>query len=188
MSLKRIKDSILNDAKNEAEELIKVTENDFQKKIENEKINIEEFFKKKFIKTKKELEEEINRKLTEQRINYKMEILDLKNRVIENVFNSAVNKFISDEKYFKTMEMWLKDIKEPCVIFMNARDSKWFKNIFVKKLSGNDEIKLNNENIDIKGGFILKTDRFEIDHSLEHVLSNLKLELSPLIVSKLFPE
>ena len=186
MSLNRIKEAILNEAKKEADEIIRTAENNSQKITEEERIKIEESFKEKLIELKRELEEEKNRKIIELRINCKMELLTAKNKAIENIFNAALNKFLNGERYLRIMEEWIKKIKEPCVIFLNSKDIETFNQEFLNKTLKNDKVTLSKEPINIKGGFVVKTDRYEINHTIDAILNNLKLELTPLISNKLF--
>ena len=186
MSLNRIKDAILNEAEKEAGELISAAEKDFRKITEEERIKTEELFKKKLIEIQDELEDEKERKIIDLRINYKMKLLAAKNKVIEEIFNTALDKFITGEGYLQIMEEWIKEINEPSVIFMNSHDLKIFNQKFLNKILKNDKVVLNNDSINISGGFVVKTDRYEIDHTIETILNNLKLELAPLISNKLF--
>ncbi|MFQ5965248.1 MAG: V-type ATP synthase subunit E [Candidatus Scalinduaceae bacterium] len=186
MSLERIKDSILNDAKKEAEIIIKDAKERFQEKIIQERDKIEEGFKEKYLKLSKKLKEDKNRKLIKQATNYKMELLHIKNNIIEEVFKKAADKFMSDEEYWRAMEKWLKDINEPGRIFVNVKDSRRLKQELINRILKNDEIVMDNNNIDTKGGFVFKTARFEIDHTMDTILSNLRTELTPLIAKELF--
>jgi vacuolar-type H+-ATPase subunit E/Vma4 len=117
MSLKRIKNSILTDARKEAERIVEDAKERLQEKVRDEKSKIEEGLKEKY-----------------------------------------------------------------------TRDSKRFNSEFINKNSKKDNLVLDKKNIDIKGGFILRTARFEIDHTLDTILSNLRIELAPLIASELFSE
>jgi vacuolar-type H+-ATPase subunit E/Vma4 len=188
MSLKRIKETILSDAKKEAEGIIEDAKERFQEKIIREKSKIEEGLREKYTRLGKKLEEEKNRELIQRRTNYKMELLNIKNNIIEEVFEKAADKFIMSEDYVRTMERWLKNIDSPGHILVNTRDSRWFNSEFISKTSNKDNLVVDKKNIDIKGGFILKTARFEIDHTLDSILDNLRTELTPLIAKKLFSE
>jgi V/A-type H+-transporting ATPase subunit E len=186
MSLNRIKDAILNEAKKEADELIKAAQNNFQKTTEEERVKREESFKKRLTKIQDELEREKEKNIIELRINYKMKLLATKNKVIEEIFTKALDKFITCEEYLQIMEVWIKRINEPSVIFMNSHDLKIFNQEYLNKILKNDEVVLNKESININGGFIVETDRYEIDHTIESILNNLEQELAPLISNKLF--
>ncbi len=200
MSLNRIKDTILSDARKEAERIIKEADECIREKLIHEKTKIEEALREKYIKLNKKLEEGKNMELTKQRTNYRMELLGIKNNIIEEIFKKAVDKFISDEEYWCTMKRWLKDINETGRIFVNARDSSRLNQEFINKISRENELTRPNKhserdglvvdkkNIDVKGGFILKAVRFEIDRTLDTILSNLRVELTPLIAKKMFGE
>lgn len=188
MSLKRIKDSILTDAKEEAEAIIKDAKERLQERLSYERSRIEECLKEKYARLSKKLEDDKKREITVQRTNYRMELLMIKNRIIEEIFKKAEERFISDEQYWRTMEKWLGAIKESGRIFVNEKDSRRFNQEFVSKVSKKEGLVVDKEHIDIKGGFILKTARFELDRTLDTILLNLRYEMSPLIAKELFAE
>ncbi len=188
MSLKRIKDSILTDAKKEAERIIEDAKERFREKTRYEKSKIEEGLKETYTRLGKKFEEDKKRELIEQRTNYRMELLRIKNNIIEEIFKKAEERFISDEQYWRSIKKWLKDINETGQILVNTRDSKRFKSEFVNKISKKGNLVVDKKHIDIKGGFILKTARFETDRTLDTILGNLRIELEPLIAEKLFGE
>ncbi|MFQ5714800.1 MAG: V-type ATP synthase subunit E [Candidatus Scalinduaceae bacterium] len=188
MSLKRIKNSILTDAKKEAERIIEDAKERLQERVRDEKSKIEEGLKEKYTRLGKKLEEDKKRELIEQRTNCRMELLGIKNNTIEEIFKKAEEKFISDEQYWRSMEKWLKGINETGRILVSTRDSKRFNSEFINKISKKDNLVVDKKHIDIKGGFILKTGRFEIDRTLDTILGNLRIELEPLIAEKLFVE
>lgn len=195
MSLQRIKESILNETNKEAEKIIEEAKERFNENVINEKTRIEEAFNEKYAIFSKQLEEDKKRGLSIQRTNYNMELLGIKNNMIEGVFKKAVDKFISDEEYWNTMEKWLRDINESVRIFMNARDSKRLDQEFINRIkkenkhTGQDvDLIVDEKNIDIKGGFILKTAKYEIDRTLDTILCNLRTEIAPLMARELFGE
>jgi V/A-type H+/Na+-transporting ATPase subunit E len=186
MSLKRIKDSILTDAKKEAEGIIKDAKERLQERVSYERSKIEECLREKYTSLSKRIEEDKKRALTEQRTNYGMELLRVKNNIIEEIFKKAEEKFISEEQYWPIMEKWLGDIKESGRVFVNEKDSRRFNEGFVSRISKKDGFVVDQNHIDIKGGFILKTDRYELDRTLDTILLNLRDEMSPLIAKELF--
>ena len=195
MSLQKIKDTILSDAKKDAEKIINEARVRVQGKLIQEKTKTEEALNEKYTRVEKTLEDEKNRELSIQCTNHRMEILRLKNSIIGKVFARAVDKFISDKEYWNAMKKWLKEVDEPGRIFVNSRDLDSINQELFNKSTEEDELKgLNTDlvvekvSINIKGGFILKTSKYEIDRTLDSILSNLKTEIAPLIARELFEE
>ncbi len=195
MSLQKIKDTILSDAKKDAGKIIEEARVRVQEKLNYKKTKTEEALNEKYARFEKTLEDEINRELSIQCTNHRMEVLRLKNSIIGKVFARAVDKFISDKEYWNTMKKWLRDVDEPGRIFVNSRDLDRINQELFNREAEEDEFKnldadlvVEKKSINIKGGFILKTTKYEIDRTLDTILSNLKTEIAPLIAKELFVE
>lgn len=186
MSLKRINISVLDDAKKEAEKILKEAKELLRKRVLKKKNEIMNNLEERYKTISDKQEKERDGHLTEQRTKHKMELLKMKNRILEEIFTKAAEKFVSDKCYWPVMEKWLKAVNEPGSIYVNARDLKRFKVEFLDKTTNKDIWVLETKSIDITGGFILKTEKFEIDNSLDTILINLKQELTPSIAERLF--
>ena len=187
MSLERIKDTIISDARKEVESIIENAKERLREMIVREKIKLEELLEEKYAKVSKKLEEDKNRELTSQRTNYKMKILDIKNNMIEDVFEKASDKFVSNnEEYKRIMERWFQGINGPGCIHVNSRDFVHINQGIIGKNLKKNKLEVDREVIDIKGGFILKTAKYEVDHTLDSILGNLRIELTPIIARELF--
>lgn len=193
MSLQKIKDTILSDAKKDAGKIIEEARERVLAKLIQEKTKAEETLNEKYAIFEKTLEDEMNRALSMQRTDHKMDVLRIKNSMIEEVFTRAVDKFISDNEYWNAMKRWLRSVSGPGRIFVNARDQDRINKELFNSEAGEDGLKGHNdglvvekESANIKGGFILKTPKYEIDHTLETIMSSLKTEIAPLIARELF--
>ena len=114
-----------------------------------------------------------------------MELLEVKNRVIDSVLERAVCRIqsLSDKDYLTLTGRWLTNIPDHIEgqLLVNARDLKRINNAFIDDINKGRKarISLNTTAIDIKGGFIVKTKHYEIDYALDTIVKNLRTTLIP---------
>lgn len=195
MSLERIKHSILEKAQKEADARVEEALANFKRKIGSARAAIKKDCEKRLRTLAAESEEQKNRRLATLRGEYRMQLLSLKTQLIDDIFTQAITQIITlpDEEYLSLLERWLLKTErdESGRLFVNATDLKrightWIER--VNRLRGKGEISLSPDPIDIKGGFIFKTEKFEIDYTLDTLLDTLREELSPHMARELFDE
>lgn len=194
MSLERITKSILEDAEKEAARILHAAQAAIQRKI----ASVREELKKNLIERLKDVEVEIEEKkaieLSNLRTSYRQQILEIKNTVIDDVFKRAVQQIVSlsDERYLSIIEKWLQAISTAGQIFISSKDSKRITYEFISRINQSrkesSSLSLSKDFANISGGFMLKTEKFEIDHSLEAISLNLRERLGPKIAKELFRE
>ena len=114
-----------------------------------------------------------------------MELLEVKNKVIDSVLESAISRIQSlpDNDYLTLMGKWLAKIPDHLEgeLSVNTRDLKRINNVFIDDInkSRKARISLNTTAIDVKGGFIVKTKHYEIDYALDTIVKNLRTTLIP---------
>ena len=114
-----------------------------------------------------------------------MELLEVKNKVIDSVLESAISRIQSlpDNDYLTLMGKWLAKIPDHLEgeLSLNTRDLKRVNNAFIDEInkSRKARIRLNTTAIDIKGGFMVKTKHYEIDYALDTVVKNICTTIIP---------
>ncbi|MCB7129580.1 MAG: V-type ATP synthase subunit E [Candidatus Brocadiales bacterium] len=193
MTLERINARLLEDARKEAERLVEVAGHGIKLKLDREKQLQKERLEKRLETLRKELEEEKggNRSLLNAR--YKKQILESKNNIIDRLFQEAADSVLSldRQEYLALLEEWLDrlSIDEKAELALSSKDLRGIGPELVRKANDScseDVLFLATSAADIKGGFILKTKTFEIDRSLECVLSQLREDPISEVVEKLF--
>ncbi len=185
MSIERIRNYIIENAKKEAEQLIKTAEEQFRNETESAKLSLEKKYQEMLQADEEHLREDMKRFLGKFKSDYKMELLEVKNRVIDSVLESAISRIQSlpDDEYLALIGKWLANITNHLEgeLFLNTRDLKRITNAFVDDINKGRKarISLNTTAVDIKGGFIVKTRHYEIDYSLDTVVENLRTALIP---------
>ena len=185
MSIERIRNYIIENAKKEAAQLIKTAEEQFRNETESAKRTLEKKYQEMLLTDEKRLKEDMKRFLGKFKSDCKMELLEVKNKVIDSVLERAISRIQSlpDNDYLTLMGRWLTNIPDHIEgqLLVNARDLKRINNAFIDDINKGRKarISLNTTAIDIKGGFIVKTKHYEIDYALDTIVKNLRTTLIP---------
>ena len=185
MSIERIRNYIIENAQKEAEKIIKTAEEQFRTQVEAAKLSLEKQFQKMLNSEEERLKEDIKRTLNTLKRDYKMRLLEIKNRIIDDVLALAISRIQSSPEgdYLALIAKWLANVPDYLEgqLFFNARDLKRITDAFVDAINKNRRAKivLNTTAIDIKGGFVIKSANYEIDYSLDTIMKNLRTVLAP---------
>lgn len=194
MSLERITRSILDDAEREATRILHAAQVAIQHKIASVKEELKRNFAERLKAVEVEFEEKKAIELSNLRASYRQQLLEIKNAVIDDVFKRAMQQVtsLSDERYLSIIEKWLQAISTSGQISISSKDSKRITNEFISRINQSRKeslrLSLSKDFATISGGFILKTEKFEIDRSLETIVSSLRERLGPKIAKELFGE
>ena len=191
MSIERIRNHIIENAKKEAEQIIKTAGEQFRNETESAKLSLWKKYQEILQVDEKRLREDMKRFLGKLKSDYKMELLEVKNKVIDSVLESAVCRIQSlpDNDYLILMGKWLAKVPDHLEgeLSLNTRDLKRITNAFVDDINKGRKarISLNTKAIYIKGGFIVKTKHYEIDYDLDTIVKNLRTTLIPKLSNML---
>lgn len=194
MSLEKIRQKILEEAEGEAGRIIKEAEERAAAvRQEAEKI-AKARFEEEIENEKKTLALEEERIISEYRATTSAEVLRLKNQLIDEVFDRAIERILKleDKKYLEIIAHYLSKNLCPGVdtLIISQRDQQkisrqWIETM-LKKMQKNDlKIKIVTSP-EIEGGFILRGEKAEIDCSLRQIIADKKEELTPAISRVLF--
>ncbi len=194
MSLEKIRDTVINKAQKEKEEIIARARQEHEQRIKAAKEAIKEGIERRLRGIEAELREETKRQIASLNREHRLRLLEMKNRIIGDIFIRAVDKVINlpDDKYLAMMERRLLKVDSnlPGKLCVNARDIKRIDHLFMGRINsrrkGDSRIDLNQAPINIKGGFIFRTNKFEIDQTLDTIMVDLEREFAPMIAKELF--
>ena len=185
MSIERIRNYIIENAQKEAVQLIKTAEEQFRNETGSARLSLGKEYQEMLLTDEKRLKGDMKRSLGKFKSDCKMELLEVKNKVIDSVLERAISRIQSlpDNDYLSLMRRWLTNIPDHIEgqLLVNARDLKRINNAFIDDInkSRKARISLNTTAIDIKGGFIVKTKHYEIDYALDTIVKNLRTTLIP---------
>ncbi len=185
MSIERIRNYIIENARKEAEQIIKTAVEQFRNETEAAKLSLEKKYQEMLQADEEHLREDMKRFLGKFKSDYKMELLEVKNRVIDSVLESAISRIQSlpDDEYLALIGKWLAKATDNLEgeLFVSVADLKRIPSNFIDDLNRSRKAKvcLSKIAVDVKGGFILKTRNYEIDYSLDTIVENLRTALIP---------
>ena len=105
MSIERIRNYIIENAQKEAEQIIKTAEEQFRNETESAKLSLEKKYQEMLQADEKRLREDMKRYLGKFKSDCKMELLEVKNKVIDSVLERAISRIQSlpDNDYLTLM-------------------------------------------------------------------------------------
>ncbi len=195
MPIKDISEKIISDARIQAEKIITQAEdnaNNIIKKGEKEANNIKNII---LYKNKQEASLKKSKILTEANLEAKKTILLEKQKIIEDVFNKALENILklSDKDYHNFIKKLILDNIEigDETIFIGSLNKNKIPKDFIedinKELEAKDkkgELKLSTSYLPIKGGVIIGSGKIRKNISLELLLKNVREE-SEMQISKI---
>ncbi len=186
----KVSQKILDDAKKESDRIIREAEKK-REEIENATTGeIKKLTEEIDRKTKDAEEREYERLIGLKNIEQKNTLLEYKHHLMDELFKEVMEKVLRNNKYpelIKSLfEVSVDSGKEEVLV---GKNEKVINKEFINKLNKNKgwHLKLSNEKLPIKGGFILRSEKTQIDASIETILREKKEGLEPELVSILFP-
>ena len=197
MSIKDIKEKILQDALKEKEEILRNT------KIRIEELKSQALTKNESIRRdimeryKQEAELKEKKIVTEARLNAKKSLLAEKQNIIDNIFSEVIKRIMKfdDLKYMTIIEnLILENVEtgdETVYVGEQERDSinQEFINKINKKLQSlgkKGDLRFSKERLPIIGGVVIGTGQIKKNSSLEVLLEKIKDELETKLNRFLF--
>ena len=194
MSLEKIGQKIVEEAEEEAGRIIKDAEERARLLKEEAKRASEERYRREIEDEKAALALEEERVRIKYKADMNAGVLRLKNRLIDEVFDKAVERISKSEnaKYLEMIAHYLSEnlISGVDTLIISQKDKeriteKWVDTLLQKIHKGDFQLKILTSH-DIQGGFILKGEKIEIDCSLGQIIADKKEELKPEISRVLF--
>jgi V/A-type H+-transporting ATPase subunit E len=187
MSIKEIKEKILQDALNEKEKILKDAEIEIANIKNQAKREIESIQKEILGRYSQEAELKEKKIITEANLDSKKNILSEKQNIITDIFSKVLEKItgLEDERYLSLLEALILDNVEigEEIVYIGNQERKLVNQEFIKKINeklklqgrkGN--LKLSENRVPIIGGVILATGEIRKNASLEVILEKIKDE------------
>lgn len=181
MSIEKLTQTIINTAQQKAREI--------NEKYEQEIAKLKESTNAQIVK----LTDEHHNKITQQKallktqaisnaqVDAQKEILQAKWTIIDQIFNLAIEKFISSDKYYQILNDIIKShYDNDAEIIVASSDYNQ-----IQKLMPNKKLIPDNN---LSRGIIIKKSRIDLNYSLDRIIKSLKneliVELSKLLFTK----
>lgn len=192
--MERIRESILAEARTQAEAIIKEAEDKVKEMESQAEKRAEELTKNRLERAEVEAQEAQKRMLSMAELELKKQSLEAKQSIIDQAFDKALVKLnnLPEEKYAAMIVSALGSvgIKGGEELIVPLKDREKFQKGLLKKI--NDklgfELKLSDEDRGIQGGFIVKVDGVEINNSFETLLRMEREKVESEIADILFQQ
>lgn len=192
--MERIRESILAEARTQAEAIIKEAEDKVKEMESQAEKRAEELTKNRFERAEVEAQEAQKRMLSMAELELKKQSLEAKQSIIDQAFDKALVKLnnLPEEKYAAMIVTALGSvgIKGGEELIVPLKDREKFQKGLLKRI--NDklgfELKLSDEDRGIQGGFIVKVDGVEINNSFETLLRMEREKVESEIADILFQQ
>jgi len=182
---------ILEEIKKESEERMKALEKEHADKLKG----LDEKFAAKHKEAEEEMDEQVaenskkilNKMKTHAKMEAKNKLIREKRDLIENVFRAALEELAGSDRYKEMLTALLKqsDIKGEDVKVCPAKGREEETKSAIG--AAGKDYALCEESLPITGGFVIKSDKIEIDNSFESILyKQLKDDLELEVAKSLF--
>ena len=192
--MERIRESILAEARTQAEAIIKEAEDSVKEMEQQAEKRAEELTKNRLERAKVEAQDAQKRMLSMAELELKKQSLEAKQSIIDQAFDKTLAKLnkLPDEKYAAMIVSVLGSVGlaggEELIV--PPQDRERFQKGLLKRI--NDklgfELKLSDEDRGIQGGFIVKVDGVEINNSFETLLRMEREKVESEIADILFQQ
>lgn len=187
MALEQIFSRISEDAKIEAEGILRAASDEEYKILDSAKKEAV-LLKDNIIATSRaEAESAFQKELVNKRLTSQKELLEIKKRQMDNCFQEALDTLynLDDDLYRNLVKKMLTKINfnQKAEIIFSSRDKGRISQEYLHKLNLHLKLLFSN---DIRAGFILQTKELIIDNSWENVLASLRPDLEPKVAQTLF--
>ncbi|MEA1939547.1 MAG: V-type ATP synthase subunit E family protein [Candidatus Caldatribacteriota bacterium] len=197
MTIKDINEKIMSDAQNKSEEIIFQAESKAREIIRKGKKNAENISEDILDKNRQEGLLKKNKILTEANLDAKKTILSEKQKIIDDVFNQALENILKsdDREYCQFIKKLILDNIEKGdeTIFICGSDKNRITKDFINSINNElktqgkkGALKLSSSYISIEGGVIIGSGNIRKNISLELLLQKVREEYETEISKKLF--
>lgn len=195
MSLEKVKKSVLDEAKAEAEKIKEAAE----KKAAAQFAEAEERLKRehggRLARGLQEIDEKAALEVQRARTEKAKQILALKNEAINRVFEAARErlKALPQAEYERLLTGWLvaMDPAENGEVVFNRKDRESVASGVVAQANqqlGREAYRLSAQTLGIDGGFMFRAETFELDRTFDTMLKQLRSEMVSDLAAEMFKE
>jgi len=194
MSIEPIKEAILSEARSEAERIEADARRELQEQLAAQRDSIKAESERSFQQQSRTLERDVNQGLIEARSSKRLELLRMRNSILDDLFRRAGERVaaLADDDYREMVRGWMEQVPADRAgeLLCNERDAGRLAPL-IDELNASRprqaQLELHPGEVPRLGGVIFRTEKFELDLSVDSRLEHLREELAPEIASMIFP-
>lgn len=189
MALSQLTETILQQAGREAEAILEAARKEADAYWEKESARLREAHERRLEADRRELETRLEREITAKQVQHRLEVLRVKNEIIEEVFRRALEGIISlpQDGYARWLCRQIELLPDVtgATLLANERDRPLVARIV--RETGRS-FRIGEEDVHIRGGFVLRAGQFDLDCSIEALMGDLEETLAREVAAGLFGE
>jgi len=194
MSLERIREAILSKAREEAQRIGADAARRHDERLAAATEAIEAEFARRLERARQHTQRESDRDVTQARSGHNLALLKLRNRILSEVFEEAARQLaaLPDDAYRDYVRGRMREVPPGLAgqLLCSARDEQRLAPLLEEFNAGRPpeaRLALVPGDVPSLGGVIVRTEKFEIDLSLDTQVQQLREELAPQLAQALFP-
>ena len=194
MSLERIRETILSKARQEAEGVLSDARKRHEAQLAAARDSLQKEFAARLERAKQQARQECDREAAHKRSQHNLALLKLRNSILNDVFDDAAQRLLAlpDDEYRQYVRLRMGDVPAELggELLCKKSDEKRLAPLVEemnKARPVDAQLKLIPGDTPALGGVILRTQKFELDLSLDTQLAQLRDELAPEVAKGLFP-
>ena len=187
MSVENIEKKIVESAKAEAEAIVAKAEEEATRRLDSAKAENEARAADTAEETRSRLQQEHDQKATSERAANKLKLLAHKSAILGEVFEAGVERFIGSRNgdYATWLAAQIESVADEAGEVVPAEpDREAIAKLLEKQ--GETGLELADDSLPLRGGFVLRGEKIDIDLSLDSRLADMKGELMPELARRAF--
>lgn len=196
MALDNISESVLQQARKEADHIGRAAQKNRQEKIRAARAKIEQEAERRYQAAIRQVQEEFSRKLIQRKGAWNKELLEKKNAQLQRIFEAAKTQILKapPAQYAEVMRGLMEKASagQGGTLRIHPGDAPYFDEILTQlntKRPPETQITIeNNRPLPQRGGFVFVSGGFEVDQTLDTLLEDIERELAPRIAAQLFAQ
>jgi len=189
MSIENIENKVLESAKAEAEGIVAEARERATARTDAAKAENETRAADAAEEMREKLQQDHDQRTTSARAANKLKLLAHKSRILDGIFDDAVERFIGDRGggYEKWLAARLESVENEAGDIVPAEPDRAILEKLMEKHGGKD-LTLAEESLPLRGGFVLRGEEIDIDLSLDAQLTEMRSGLLPELARKAFED
>lgn len=195
MTVERIREAIISEAREEAEQIESEARSRREKRLEEAKQKLEEEFQHRFEEARRKVERRCERRVLQKRSERNLDLLRKRNQILDDLFDRAADQVrqLPDEQYRDLIASWMEEVPADLSgqVICHEEEEERIRPMVESLNEDRDEgatLELVPGDRPEGGGVIFHTEKYEIDMSVGTRVADLRDRLAPEVAEMVFPE
>ena len=184
MTLERIRDHILEQARQQATEQVQAARKEADDRLAKARQDEETRLTEQIAEFDAALERTHQQETSRRRTEHRAELLKLKTDILEAVFEEAFAKILKSEVYHTWLRKQLSQVGQTSAQIICRSEDREVLAKLVDEL-GLKDLTFAKEGHPPRGGFLLRTEQYDLDVTLEAAMADLREQIIPELVDRL---